>query len=336
MFRTFGRSARALHLAMFAAIVGFAGMAPVNEAQGQAVAKYPERPVKVIVPFGAGGLADVSIRFVAERLSKNMGQQFVIENVPGAGGIAAANELAKAPADGHTLIVISNGTAISEALFAKLPYSTERDMAPVSTVAWFDMMAVTSAKSPYKTLKDFVSAAQAKPGALNIGTINPGSTQNLSAELLKSLGKVDAQIVAFKNTPDVVVSLLRNDIGLAIDAYTALKGQVDSGELRALAVTGVTRNPSLPNVPTFAEAGVAGYDVTGWNALFVKAGTPAPIVDRLAKEIAAVTAMDDVKKKYLELGIVAGSTTPDVLGKRLKDDIGKWKGVIEKAGIKKL
>ena len=334
MFKTVGRYARAGHVAMLAAIVAVAGLAQTAPAHAQA--KYPERPIKVIVPFAAGGLADVSIRFVSERLSKSLGQQLVIENVPGAGGIAAANELAKSPADGHTLIVISNGTAISEALFAKLPYSTERDMMPVSTVAWFDMMAVTGGKSPYKTLKEFVADAHAKPGALNIGTINPGSTQNLSAELLKSLAKVDAQIVAFKGTPDVVVSLLRNDIGLAIDAYTALKGQIDSGELRALGVTGVTRNPSLPDVPTFAEAGVTGYDVTGWNALFVKAGTPAPIVDRLAKEIAAAAAMDDVKKKYLELGIVAGSTTPVVLGARLKDDIAKWKDVIEKNGIKKL
>jgi tripartite-type tricarboxylate transporter receptor subunit TctC len=334
MFKTFGRSARAFHLAIFAVIVGLAGLVPAGKAQAQA--KYPERPIKVIVPFGAGGLADVSIRFVAERLSKNLGQQLVIENIPGSGGIAAANELAKTPADGHTLIVISNGTAISEALFAKLPYSTAKDMAPVSTVAWFDMMAVTGSKKPYKTMKDFIAAAHAKPGALNIGTINPGSTQNLSAELLKSLAKVDAQIVPFKATPDIVVSLIRNDIDLAIDSYTAIKGQVDSGELRPLAVTGVTRNPSLPNVPTFAEAGVTGYDVTGWNALFVKAGTPKPIVDRLAKEIAAVTAMDEVKKKYLELGIVAGSTTPDVIGKRLKDDIAKWSDVIAKAGIKKL
>lgn len=332
MFRFLTRFARVARLVPVAAFVAIAAIPGSGWAQG----KYPERPVKVIIPFGPGGLADVSIRFIAERLSKNMGQQFVIENVPGAGGIAAANELAKAPADGHTLIVISNGTAISEALYAKLPYSTERDMAPISTVAWFDLMAVTNAKAPYQTLKDFVSAAQAKPGALNIGTINPGSTQNLSAELFKSLGKVDAQIVPFKTTPDIVVSLLRNDIGLAIDSYTAIKGQVDSGELRALGVTGVTRNPSLPNVPTFAEAGVAGYDVTGWNALFVKTGTPAPIVERLNKEIAAVTATDEVKKKYLELGIVAGSTTPEIMAKRLKDDIAKWNGVIDKAGIKRL
>jgi tripartite-type tricarboxylate transporter receptor subunit TctC len=331
MFKTIGHSTRALSLALLAAFA-----VSTSGQQAQAQAKYPERPVKVIVPFAAGGLADVSIRFIAERLSKNMGQQFFIENVPGAGGIAAANELAKSPADGHTLIVISNGTAISEALFAKLPYSTEKDMAPISTVAWFDLMAVTGAKQPYQTMKDFVAAAQAKPGALNIGTINPGSTQNLSAELLKSLAKIDAQIVAFKATPDIVVSLIRGDINLAMDSYTAIKGQVDSGELRPLAVTGVTRNPSLPNVPTLAEAGVTGYDVTGWNALFTRAGTPQAIVDRLNKEIATLTATDEVKQKYLELGIVAGSTTPDVMAKRLKDDIAKWKDVIEKAGIKKL
>jgi tripartite-type tricarboxylate transporter receptor subunit TctC len=260
----------------------------------------------------------------------------VIENVPGAGGIAAANELAKAPADGYTMIVISNGTAISEALFAKLPYSTARDMAPISTVAWFDLMAVTNAKGPYKTLQEFTAAAKAKPGSQNIGTINPGSSQNLAAELYKSLAKVDAQIVAYRSTPEVVTSVLRSDVGLAIDSYTAIKGQIDSGDLRPLAVTGVTRNPSLPSVPTFAEAGVTGYDVTGWNALFVKAGTPADIVARLNKEITAVTQIQEIKDKFLDLGIVAGATTPEVMGKRLKDDIAKWADVIEKAGIKKL
>lgn len=265
-----------------------------------------------------------------------MGQQFVIENVPGAGGIAAANELAKAPADGYALIVISNGTAISEALFAKLPYSTAKDMTPVSTVAWFDLMAVTNAKGPYKTLQDFTAAAKAKPGSQNIGTINPGSSQNLSAELYKSLAKVDAQIVAYRSTPEVVTSVLRSDVGLAIDSYTAIKGQIDSGDLLPLAVTGVTRNPALPNVPTFAEAGVAGYDVTGWNALFMKAGTPADIVARLNKEIATVTAMQEIKDKFFDLGIVAGSTTPEAMGQRIKDDIAKWADVIEKAGIRKL
>lgn len=322
--RNFVRSLLALALTL--GVVGSAS----------AQSKYPDRPVRIIVPFGAGGLADVSIRLVADKLSKNMGQPFVIENVPGAGGIAAANELAKSPADGHALIVISNGTAISEALFAKLPYSTARDMMPVSTVAWFDLLAVTSAKGPYKTLGDFTAAAQAKPGSQNIGTINPGSTQNLSAELYKSLAKVDAQIVAYRNTPEVVTSAIRSDVGLAIDSYTAIKGQIDSGDLRPLAVTGVTRNPSLPNVPTFAEAGVAGYDVTGWNALFVKAGTPADIVARLNKEIATVTAMKEIKDKFSDLGIVAGSTTPDVMGQRIKADIAKWADVIEKAGIKKL
>lgn len=324
MIRNFARSL--LALAMTMGIVGSVS----------AQSKYPDRPVRIIVPFGAGGLADVSIRLVAEKLSKNMGQQFVIENVPGAGGIAAANEVLRAPADGHALIVISNGTAISEALFAKLPYSTVKDMVPVSTVAWFDMMAVTSAKGPYSTMQEFIAAAKAKPGALNIGTINPGSTQHLSVELLKSLSKVDVAQIAFRSTPDVVVAVMRNDVGLAVDAYTALKGQIDSGDLRPLAVTGLARNPALPNVPTMQEAGVPGYDVTGWNALFVKAGTPSDIVARLNKEIAAVTAMPDIKEKYIGLGIVAGSTTPEVIGKRLVDDIAKWADVIEKAGIKKL
>ncbi len=305
-------------------------------AEARAQAKYPERPVRILVPFGAGGLADNSIRLVADKLSGRLGQQFVVENMPGGGGIQAAGELAKQAADGHTLLVVSNGTAISEALFEKLPYNSSRDFAPISTVAWFDMMFVTSSKAPFKSIKDVVAEAQAHPSALNVGTINPGSTQNFSAELFRALTKVNVTLVPFRTTPDVIVALLRGDLGLAVDAYTALKGQIDSGDLRPLAVTGLKRNPALPNTPTMQEAGVAGYEVSGWNAIFTKAGTPPAIIAQLNKELVAITQMPDIKQKYADLGIEARSTTPEELGNRLKADIAKWSDVIAKNNIPKM
>jgi len=305
-------------------------------AQANAQAKYPERPVRIIVPFGAGGLADNSIRLVADKLAQRLGQQFVIENEPGGGGIQAAADLAKQNPDGYTLLVVSNGTAISEALFEKLPYNAERDFAPISTVAWFDMMFVASAKAPYKTMQAAIAEAKAKPSEMNVGTINPGSTQNFSAELFRALTHVNVTLVPYRTTPEIVVALLRGDLGMAVDAYTALKGQVDSGEITPLAVTGIKRNPAMPNVPTLQEAGVSGYEVSGWNAIFTKVGTPPAIIDQLNKELVAITQMPDIKQKYADLGIEARSTTPDELGKRMKDDVAKWSDVIAKNNIPKM
>mgnify|MGYP002632422827 CR=1 FL=1 len=231
--------------------------------------------------------------------------------------------------------MISNGTAISEALYEKLPYSAVKDMAPISTVAWFDLMLLTNPSSPYKTLKDFVAAAKAKPGSLNVGTINPGSTQNLSAELFKSVAKIDVNLIPYRTSPEVLGALVRGDIAMGIEAYTALKAAVVGGQARAVAVTGETRNSALPDVPTVKEAGIADYDVTGWNALFVKAGTPPAIVAQLNKEIVAITQMPDIKSKFADLGIDAKATTPKQMGDRLAADIAKWSAVIEKAGIPK-
>lgn len=312
------------------ALCGLAVAPTVGFAQ-----KYPEKPVRLIVPFGPGGLADVSMRIVAEQLSKRMGQQFVVENRPGAGGIAAANEALKGPADGHTLILISNGTAIAEALFEKLPYNTVKDFAPISTVAWFDVLLLTNPSSPYKSVKDVVAAARAKPGTIKIGAINPGSTQNLTAQLFKSLAKIDANIIAYKTSPEVVAALVRGDIEVGVDIYAAMKAAVDGKQIRAIAVTGTKRNATFPNVPTVQESGIAGFEVLGWNAIFTKAGTPAPVVQALNKEIVALTKDAEVIKKFKDLGLEAGATTPQVIAKRLSDDIKKWGDVIQKAGIPK-
>jgi tripartite-type tricarboxylate transporter receptor subunit TctC len=319
--------------ALIKSVLAVAALAlAASPAQAQ---KYPEKPVRIVVPFGAGGLADVSMRIVAEQLTKRMGQQFVVENRPGAGGIAAASEVTKAPADGHTLILISNGTAIAEALFEKLPYDSRKDFAPISTVAWFDVLLLANPSSPYKSVQDVMAAARAKPGMIKIGAINPGSTQNLTAELFKATAKIDANVIAYKTSPEVVAAVVRGDIEVGVDIYAGVKGAVDGNQVRAIAVTGTTRNGALPNVPTVKESGLPDYEVLGWNALFAKAGTPAPILQALQKEIAALVGTQEVKDKFRELGLDAGATTPEVIGKRLADDIKKWSDVIAKAGIEK-
>jgi len=300
-----------------------------------AQANYPDHPVRVIVPFAAGGVADITIRLVAQKLGEKFGQNFVIENNPGAGGIAAARAALAGGTDGYTLTLLTNGTAISVPLFNQLPFDPLKQFVPISAIGYFACVFMVNTASPFQTLDDFLKAARAKPGTINIGTINVGSTQNLTAELFKSTAGIDVVLVPFRATPDVVVALLRNDVQMGIDFYAPFKPTLDTGKGRALATSGEHRSPELPEVPTVAEGGVKGFEVTAWNGLFAPAGTPQPIIDKLNGGLREVLADADLKKRALELGIDARSSTPAELEARLQGDIAKWGLVIVKAGIPK-
>ena len=248
--------------------------------QGQASAetKYPSKPVRIVLPFAAGGVADITARVIAERLGTKLGGRFYVENQPGAGGIAAARTVISSQPDGLTLALLSNGTAVSVSLFSKLPYDPLNDFVPISSLGFFDFIFAANADSEFKTLADFIAAAKAKPGSLNVGTINVGSTQNLSAELFKTAADVDFVIIPHRGTPEVLVSTMQGNLGLMIDSYSSLKGNLADRKIRALASTGPVRSASTPDIPTVQEAGVANYDVVSWNALFAPAGTPPEIV----------------------------------------------------------
>lgn len=306
-------------------------------APQQAVAetKYPGKAVRIVLPFAAGGVADITVRVIAERLGARLGGRFYVENQPGAGGIAAARTVISSPPDGHTLALLSNGTAISVSLFNNLPYDPLKELAPISSLGFFDFIFAISADSPFKTLADFVAAAKAKPGSLNVGTINVGSTQNLSAELLKTAAGLDFVIIPYRGTPEVLVSTLQGNLGLMIDSYSAMKGNLADGKIRALAATGPVRSDSTPDIPTVQESGVANYDVVSWNALFAPAGTPPEIIKTLNQALQEILAEPEVKSRLLELGIEARASTPQEISARLKSDIGKWRTVIEKAGIQR-
>jgi tripartite-type tricarboxylate transporter receptor subunit TctC len=308
---------------------------PFTQRPGNAETKYPSKAVRIVVPFAAGGVADITARVIAERLGARLGGRFYVENQPGAGGIAAARTVISAPSDGHTLALLSNGTAVSVSLFNTLPYDPLKDLAPISSLGFFDFIFATGADSPFKTLADFVAAARAKPGSLNVGTINVGSTQNLSAELLKTAADLDFVIIPYRGTPEVLVSTLQGNLGLMIDSYSAMKGNLADGKLRALAATGPVRSASTPDIPTVQESGVANYDVVSWNALFAPAGTPPEIIKTLNQALQEILAEPDVKSRLLELGIEAKASTPEEISARLQSDIGKWRKVIEKAGIQK-
>ena len=230
-------------LALPAALI--LALAPMTQAQ----AKWPDKPVKIVLPFGAGGVADVTSRIMADKLSDKLGQRVVIENMPGPGGINAARAVITAPADGYTMGLVTNGTAISVAAFKKLPFDPVKDFEMVSMLGEFDLVFVVNAKSDYKTLGDFIKAAKAQPGKLNIGTIAVGGTQNLGAELLKSVADINVVIVPYKASPDIVVALLRNDVQMLVEFPPSVKGQVASGDLRILASSSPKRSKLLPDVP---------------------------------------------------------------------------------------
>jgi len=318
-----------LHCARFA-IGLMASVLLTFAAQAQPLSN---RAIKIVVPFGAGGVADLTVRVVAKKMAENMGQPVVIENKPGAGGVVAGDTVAKAEADGHTLLLMSNGTAVSAALFKSLPFDTLKDFAPVSTLGFFDIAIVVPQNSPYKTLADLLSFAKANPGKLNIGSINVGSTQNLAAELFKSSAKIDVQVVPFNGTPAVITALRGGQIDAAVEILSPMLPQISANALHPLVVMGAKRSVALKDVPTAAESGLAGFNVASWNALAAPAKTPKDIIARLNKEVLAALNSPDVKKSLLDLNIEASPSTPAQLDELLAAEIKRWSGVIAQAKI---
>jgi tripartite-type tricarboxylate transporter receptor subunit TctC len=321
-------------LALLAMALSTSVIAPAL-AQGPSPSGYPNKPVRILVPYGPGGVADTTVRLLAQKLNERLGQQFVIENRPGAGGIVAAKAGATAPPDGYTLALTGNGTAISRSLFKSLPYDVLKDFKSVSVMAWLDLTIATKADGPLKTVKDIVEAAKKNPGKLNFGTIAPGSTQNLSAELFRLTGDIKVTMVTFRTTPDLVTAILRGDIDVGFDYLAGFKSTLNAGQLRAVASTGDKRSPSTPNVPTVMESGMPNYVVTSWNAVSAPAGTPDAIVQFLSKEIREALKSPDIQEKALQFGLDARGTTPEEMQARMRADIEKWAAVIEKAGIEK-
>ncbi|MDP1566676.1 MAG: tripartite tricarboxylate transporter substrate binding protein [Polaromonas sp.] len=294
---------------------------------------FPSKPVRIVVPFGAGGVADLTARTVAQKLGESLGQPVVIDNKPGAGGVVAGDAVAKAEPDGHTLLLMSNGTAVSAGLFKSLPFDTARDFAPVSTLGFFDIAIITPADSKFKNLGELLAFAKANPGKLNLGSINIGSTQNLAAELFKTSAGVDMQIVPFNGTPAVITALRGGQIDAAVEILGPVLPQIKASAVRALAVTGEKRAAVLPDVPTAKESGLPTFVASSWNALAAPAKTPNDVIARLNKEITAALNSADVKKKLADLNVEARASSPEQAAALLASETRRWGDVIVRAKI---
>ena len=296
---------------------------------------FPTKPVRLVVGFAPGGVADITARVVAQKLSEQLGQQVIVDNRPSAGGIVAAEAVAKAEPDGHTLLLMTNGNAVSASLFRTLPYDTQADFAPVSTLGFFDVAVVVPADSKLDSLPALLAYAKANPGKLNIGTINVGSTQNLAAELFKSATAVDATIVPYKGSPAVITALRGHDVQVAFEMLAPVIPQAKGGAVRILAVTSERRFPGLPDVPTVAESGVPGYAATSWNAVAAPAKTPRAVLDRLNREINTALKAPEVVEKLAAQGVTARGGSPEDMRRLVAADVDKWRRVIEQAKIER-
>ena len=296
---------------------------------------FPTKALRIVVPFAAGGVGDLTARAVATGLAERLGQPVVIDNRPGAGGVVAADAVARAEPDGHTLFLMSNGTAVSASLFRSLPYDTLADFAPVSTLGFFDIAVLVPADSPHATLAQLLAHARARPGQLNIGSINIGSTQHLAAELFKSSAAIDAQVVPFNGTPALITALRGRQVDVGVEILGPALPQVRAGALRVLAVTGEQRSAVLPDAPTALEQGVKGFVATSWNALAVPARTPRPVVERLQRAVVATVATPAVQQQLRALNVEPRTSTPEQAAALLQTDIERWRAVIERAGIPK-
>lgn len=295
---------------------------------------FPSKPLRIVVPFGAGGVADLTARAVGQKLSEQLGQAVIIDNRPGAGGVVAGEIVAKAEPDGHTLLLMSNGTAVSAGLFKSLPYNTRTDFAPVSLLGLFDMAVVVPENSPHKSLAELIAFGRAHPGKLNIATINIGSTQNLAAELLRTQANLIAQIVPYNGTPAVLNALRGGQVDMAVEILGPLKPQIAAKAVRLLGVMGEQRPKDMPQVPTLRELpGLSNFNVSSWNALAAPGKTPKAVVERLSHEVAQVLSQPDMVQKLASFNVQARASTPTQLGQLLDRDMARWSEVIQKAGI---
>lgn len=312
-----------------ASALTLAAVLPAAHASG-----FSAKPITLVVPFGAGGVADVTARTVAKSMAASLGQPVVVDNRPSAGGIAATSAVANARADGHSILLISNATAISATLFPQQPADVLRDLIPISTLGHFDLALCVATDSAYQSLEDLLAFAKANPGKLTIGTIAIGSTQHLTAELFKMRTGIDALVVPYRTSPDVMTALRGGEIDVAIDILSPLLPHIKADAIRALTVTAATRHPLLPNVPTAPEAGVQGFELSSWNALAAPKGTPDAVIEALNAATRQALASSEVLQLLATLGVRPQASSPAEAAALLTSETTRWRSIIDAANIR--
>jgi tripartite-type tricarboxylate transporter receptor subunit TctC len=295
---------------------------------------YPARPVKIIVPFAAGGPADIYARAVGERLQAALGQSFVVENKPGGGAVIGTVEVAKSPPDGYTLLMMSNTHTVNESLIPDRPYQLMRDLVPVAPVNYSDLVMVVHPSVPAQTLAEFLALAKSKPGGLNYASSGPGTPYHMAGELFKAMASVDIVHVPYKGSSGARTDILGGQVQMMFDAITTMAPHVQAGKLRALGTSGRTRSSVLPNVPTVSEAGVPGYEAVIWLGLMAPAGTPKAIVDRLNAEITKATGSAEMREAWAKQGAVSMAMTPEEFARFMREDIEKWARIVKVSGAR--
>jgi tripartite-type tricarboxylate transporter receptor subunit TctC len=291
---------------------------------------YPTRPVRIVVPFGAGGPADVAARLLGNLLQERFGQPFVVENRTGAGGIIGTVEAAKSPPDGYTLLMMSNTQTANESLMPQRKYELMRDLAPIAPVNSSDLVIVVHPSVPAKTLQEFILLAKSQPGKLNYASAGQGTPYHMAGELFKTLAGIDIVHVPYRNSGEARSGVIGGQVQMMIDAVTTMAPNIGDNQVRALATTGETRSSVLPDVPTAEEAGVPGYRATIWLGLMAPAGTPKPIIDKLNAAVNAAVKRPEIVKLWKEQGAVPMAMTPEEFDKFLRGDIVKWAEVVKK------
>ena len=296
---------------------------------------YPAKPIHLIVPFPPGGPTDIVGRLVGHKLAEALGQPVVVDNRPGAGGTVGSSAAAKAAPDGYTLLYGSTSTlAIAPSLYHDLAYDPRTAFAPISLVSRGPIIAAVNAQLPAKTLKDFIALAKSSPGRINYGSAGSGTPPHLAAELFKTVAGVDLVHVPYKGGGPAVSDLAGGQVQVIFEGLPTLLPHLKSGKVRALAITGAKRDPALPEVPTFAEAGLPGYDANFWNGLVAPAGTPAEVIARLNSVLVQALATPEVHAALVRLGLEAAGTTPQQFGDFIAAEIDKWARVVKASGAK--
>ena len=322
-----------IFVSLFCVLFARAAMAQTaSTGSGQA---YPAKSVRMVVPFAAGaGSNDIMARLIAQKLTDGLRQQFVVDNRPGASGIIGTDIVAKAQPDGYTVLMMSLTFAVNPSLFSKLPYDTVKDLIPVTMVASAPLMLVVNPSVPAKSVQEFIAYAKANPGKLNFGSGGPGTTPHLAGEMLKTMAGLQMTHVPYKGGAPALTDLVGGQIQFMLENIPGTLPFAKAGKLRALAVTDLRRSALLPELPTLDESGLKGYQIVGWNGMFVPAGTSPAIINRLHAEVVKVLALPDVKERLATLGADSVGDTPQHFAAFIKAEIPKWAQVVKDAGLK--